>query len=32
MENRKKGWIAGIVAVVIATIGIICVFLKKEND
>lgn len=32
MDSRKNGKIAGIIAVVIAVIGIICVFLKKEND
>lgn len=32
MDGRKSGKVAGIVATVIAVIGIVCVFLKKEND
>lgn len=32
MDSRKNGKVAGIVAAVIVVIGIVCVFLKKEND
>lgn len=32
IKSRKKGKIAGIVAAVIAVIGIVCVFLKKEKE
>lgn len=32
MEGRKKGIIAGVAAVVIAVIGMVCVFLKKGNE
>lgn len=32
MDGRKNGKVVGIIAAVIAVIGIVCVFLKKEND
>lgn len=32
MDGRKNGKVVGIIAAVIAVIGIVCVFIKKEND
>lgn len=32
MDGRKKGILAGIVAVVAAAVGAVCVFLKMRKD